>query len=90
MDDFPHNSVLKTAHHVSGLSLRTLQLFRIHIKSKQNMDVSENLLDNLLSILAKNIYRWKIFQFNRLPQIIFKIDSIHILTLESYKIKGKK
>ena len=45
------------------------------------MDVSGNTVDNLLSILAKNICKWKILQFNRLPQIIFKIDSIHILTL---------
>ena len=34
MDDFPQNSVLKTAHHISGISLRTLKIFRIHIKSK--------------------------------------------------------
>lgn len=54
------------------------------------MGVSGNLVDNLFSILAKNIYKWKYFNSIDSPQIIFKIDSIHILTLQSYKIKGKK
>ena len=53
------------------------------------MGVSGNLVDNLFSILAKNIYKWKYFNSIDSPKLFLKLTLYIIWHYSHTKLKEK-